>query len=193
MASRSSPSSTSGDSSDGRAAGNVYRLLGAYQPDGRGFESSSPLFVTALTIVQPDLFDAPPPPPWSTEDVHAPLARVSDPPASHAAAIRAFPDAKAQEKWIMGALLGVGARGATARELATLLQDGWDNVIVSRRIAGLRDAGYLVTFDGRTDKGWGHLAPALERAGCHVHVGTTAKYGLPVGQPPELDRPRASA
>ena len=124
-------------------------------------------------------------PPWSTQDVRPPVARASDPPASHEAAIRALPNARDQEKWIVGVLLGFGAMGGTAKEIAAVLPWGEKgDVIVSRRLSGLRDAGYLITYSGRPEKGRGHLVPALERDGCHVHV--AAQDGVAVGTPPEL-------
>jgi len=97
---------------------------------------------------------APPgPPPWSPARyeppyVTPPLARASDPATSHRAAEAAFPDARAQNAMIVAAVNALGTRGGTAAEIAEALGPGWDSVIVSRRIAGLR-LNHLVSLDGR--------------------------------------------
>jgi len=109
-------------------------------------------------VSQPTLFDAPPwaparfEPPFVTE----PLARNSDPGPSHRAAEAAFASLAPQSAAIVHCLRGMGARGGTAFEIAEALGYGWDSVIVSRRIAGLR-VTYVLSLDGEQGR------PLLER------------------------------
>lgn len=142
---------------------------------------------------QPSLFDQAPwdprryEPPWVTP----PLARVSDPPTSHRAAEAAFPAAKEQGKHIVACLLGMRARGGTAEEIADALNGGdpngpWNNVIVSRRIAGLR-LNHVCTYDGLD------LKPEITRTsrrGSEMAVHVAKIHGLPIGRPPELEELR---
>lgn len=112
---------------------------------------------------------APGPPPWAPERfeepyVTAPLHRAGDPAPSIDAARAALPSAREQNKAITWCLMGMGpvsedARtgGGTAEQIAWTLNgrsfDGpWDNVIVSRRISGLR-LNHIFSYDGDQEKG----------------------------------------
>ena len=102
-----------------------------------------------------------------------PLARSSDPGPSHDAAAAYLPHAKAQQAQIHAYLIGVGPGGATAKEIGEAL--GYGDVRVSRRIAEMRDAAMVSTYNGGEDvakrrAGPGNLAPLRQRAGCCVHV-----------------------
>lgn len=77
-----------------------------------------------------------------------PLARASDPSTSHRAAEAYYADARAQSAMIVACLGAMGTHGGTAAEIADALGEGWDNVVISRRIAGLR-LNHLVSLDGR--------------------------------------------
>ena len=126
---------------------------------------------------QPTLFDAPP---WSRYGhpfTREPLARTSDPPTSHEAAAAYLPHAKAQQAQIHAYLRGVGPRGATSKEIGRALRYGDDGVTVARRIAEMRDAAMVSTYDGKPGKpfpdGPGHLLQDESRApreGSCVHV-----------------------
>jgi len=113
---------------------------------------------------------APPgPPPWASERfeepfVTAPLHRAGGPETSIKAARQALPSAIEQGKHIVSCLLGMGpvsadgsTGGGTAEEIAWKLNgesfDGpWNNVIVCRRISGLR-LNHIYSYDGDEDAG----------------------------------------
>lgn len=103
---------------------------------------------------------------------------------SHIAAEVAFADARKQNPMIVACLRGMGSRGGTAHEIAAALGHGWTNVIVSRRISALRQAGLVYSFDGEEGR------PLAERPfngsiACTVHV--ACELGLPIGRPPEVE------
>lgn len=118
------------------------------------------------------------PPPWRAYEpgrIPPPRARLDDPETSQRAAERALAEQERQALAIMGALRQAGPQGATARELADALEWGQrGNVVVSRRVTELREAGELVTYDGKAD-GFhrllpGHRLPKVTAEGCAVHV-----------------------
>ncbi len=121
------------------------------------------------------LAPARPPAPWAQAAavVHPPLARASDPETSHRAA-RAYADAAATQAGQLDAFYrGCGERGATHFEAAAAL--GWTPEQVARRLAGLRDAGLLVTL-AETREGDGHRPS-------HVYVATAHRHGRPLATP----------
>lgn len=123
------------------------------------------------------------PPPWDRFGlayVGPPAARRTDPSTSHDAARGYLPDAEKQNAQIVAYLRGVGARGATYYEIAEGLR--WEPVQVARRLAALRRAGLLYSFDGRAARLRLVRAGAGHRS-CALHVAADA--GRPVGSPPE--------
>ena len=109
----------------------------------------------------------PPRPSWvATDQTPAPRARLQDPPTSHEAARAYFSDAQKQNRYIHAALLTLGPRGGDCYAIAAQLggaANGWDHVIVSRRLAPLREAGAVLRLE-RTDDGEG------AHKGAHVHI-----------------------
>lgn len=86
---------------------------------------------------------------------------------------------------IVACLQGMGKRGGTAPEIAEAL--GWTSVQVSRRIAALRAAQLVYSFDGKDGR------PLVKREypghrPCAVHVGWRWREELPPG-----DETRAAA
>jgi hypothetical protein len=96
--------------------------------------------------------------------VTPPLHRAKGPQPSIDAAIQALPSAREQNKAITWCLLGMGPvsadgvlGGGTAEEIAWKLNgesfDGpWNNVIVCRRISGLR-LNHVFSYDGDKERG----------------------------------------
>jgi hypothetical protein len=132
------------------------------------------------------------PPPWRQYGPpfsHPPLARVSDPETSHRAAERAASEQDRQEGQIHAYLLGVGPAGKTSKEIGAALDWGpKGDVIVARRMAGMREAARVSTYDWTPGKdhpdGPGHLLQDAEHAprdGSCVHV---AREHAPRGQTP---------
>jgi anthranilate phosphoribosyltransferase len=119
-------------------------------------------------VSQPTLWDAPPWERYGHPFTREPLARSSDPETSREAAAAYLPHAKAQQAQIHAYLLGVGQRGATAREIATAL--GWTIEQVDRRMAEMRDGAMVSTRNGRDGPG---CLPLERREGCCVHVART--------------------
>jgi hypothetical protein len=89
-------------------------------------------------------------------------ARIDDPVTAKEAGARANDHRASQEAAILGALRDIGLP-ATASQIAAQLGAGWDNVRVSRRLAAMRDAGSLYSFDGKAGR------PLLRRAGQCLH------------------------
>lgn len=89
------------------------------------------------------------PPPWrqTAALVHPPLARARDPETSHAAAAAYTDEAATQNGQLDAYYVGCGVGGATFWEAARDL--GWTPEQVARRLAGLREAGLLVTLRER--------------------------------------------
>jgi hypothetical protein len=115
---------------------------------------------------QLDAFDAPPWERYGHPFTREPLARSSDPDTSREAAAAYLPHAKAQQAQIHAYLIGVGAQGATAREIATAL--GWTMEQVDRRMSEMRDAAMVSTYNAKD--GPGCLGPKVTRDGCCVHI-----------------------
>ena len=90
-------------------------------------------------------------------------ARLSDPVTSKEAGAEANCNRVSQEAAILDALRAIGLP-ATASQIAAQLGDGWDNVRVSRRLAAMRDAGTVYSFDGRDGR------PLLRYEGQCKHI-----------------------
>ncbi len=104
------------------------------------------------------------------DQVHPPLARLGDPTTSHEAAAAAKPEAEAENRAIYTALVVMGPDGGDAYAIAYHLngrmhQGPWTDVIVNRRLAGLRQRRLAhrlwATSDGDGERPHG---PA------HIHI-----------------------
>lgn len=90
--------------------------------------------------------------------------RARDPITSTDAARRVSRAAQAQVDLIRDALLGLGPRGATYKELDDRF--GWPHPTAARRMADLVRVGDALHFDGRDGR------PLVKRAGCAIYVAT---------------------
>lgn len=130
------------------------------------------------------------PKPWDAPAfpyVEPPAARVTDPEASHVAARRAFADAQQQNRMIVAALRGMAPRCATSYGIADALGDGWDHVIISRRLAALRRKGFVYSFDGEEGRPKVESTDGGEHGLCALHC--AADGGRPLGVPEADDTP----
>lgn len=124
------------------------------------------------------------PKPWDRPafpHVRPPAARVTDPEPSHVAARGAFADAQAQNRMIIACLRGMAPRCATSYTIAAALGEGWDHVIVSRRLAALREEGLLYTFDGEGGRPLMLSTDGKQHRPCALHCAADA--GRPLGTP----------
>jgi hypothetical protein len=101
------------------------------------------------------------------------MARANDPASSKQAAVKSLADNSEQRAEIRRALQYAWGMGMTAQEIADFLNRDhattkWTNVTVSRRIGEIRDAGDLVSYDGKEHHGV--KRQRVDRAGCSVHV-----------------------
>jgi len=121
--------------------------------------------------------------------VHAPLARLSDPETSHAAAADYKDEADHQNTAIYYALCGMGHAGGDAYAIAERLGEGWTQVMVARRLAGLRQRGLLYRLHA-TSEG----TEARPHKACHVHIANLYRYGYSSAEiMPEPERRRREA
>lgn len=109
--------------------------------------------------------------------------RIDDPQTSHDAAERMLSVSGRQCKMIVEVLRIFREHGATADEIAAELnrqypeeREPWSNVRVSRRLSAIRDAGLIVTYDGK--RRGRRSYPALIRSGQAVHVASEYSKSL---------------
>ncbi len=138
------------------------------------------------------------PKPWDRPafpHVAPPAARVTDPEPSHIAARTAFADAQQQNRMIVAGLSVLAPLCVTSYGLADRLNaglevepgEGWDHVMISRRISKLRDAGLVYTFDGRQGRPLALSTDGGEHAPCALMC--AADHGRPLGTPVADDTP----